>query len=90
VMNTLSETTRRSPERYGKALPHLTKTYHGCRLLGNFLRTGRGPHSRPLVFGVAFDIQEPPKLLLFRTEILNIQKILLAPTRDFISNQIIA
>jgi hypothetical protein len=27
VMNTLSETTRRSPERYGKALPHLTKTY---------------------------------------------------------------
>ncbi len=29
VMNTLSETTRRSPERYGKALPHLTKTYHG-------------------------------------------------------------
>src|ERR1700730_10189554 len=33
VMNTLSETTRRSPERYGKALPHLTKTYHGCRLL---------------------------------------------------------
>jgi hypothetical protein len=35
VMNTLSETTRRSPERYGKALPHLTKTYHGSRLIGN-------------------------------------------------------
>ena len=34
VMNTLSETTRRSPERYGKALPHLTKTYHGSRLIG--------------------------------------------------------
>ena len=32
VMNTLSETTRRSPERYGKALPHLTKTYHGSPL----------------------------------------------------------
>jgi hypothetical protein len=32
VMNTLSETTTRSPERYGKALPHLTKTYHGSRL----------------------------------------------------------
>jgi hypothetical protein len=29
VMNTLSETTRRPPERYGKALPDLTKTYHG-------------------------------------------------------------
>jgi hypothetical protein len=38
VMNTLSETTRRSPERYGKALPHLTKTYHGCRLIGNYRR----------------------------------------------------
>jgi len=25
VMNTLRETTRRSPERYGKALPHLTR-----------------------------------------------------------------
>jgi hypothetical protein len=35
VMNTLSETTRRSPERYRKALPHLTKTYHGSRLLGS-------------------------------------------------------
>jgi hypothetical protein len=34
VMNTLSETTRRSPDRYGKALPHLTKTYHGSRLSG--------------------------------------------------------
>ena len=34
VMNTLSETTRRSPERYGKALPHLTKTYHGSRHFG--------------------------------------------------------
>ena len=38
VMNTLSETTRRSPERYGKALPHLTKTYHGSRLLGQVVR----------------------------------------------------
>ena len=37
VMNTLSETTTRSPERYGKALPHLTKTYHGSRLIDKWL-----------------------------------------------------
>ena len=42
VMNTLSETTRRSPERYGKALPHLTKTYHGSPLIGKF-ETDRVP-----------------------------------------------
>jgi hypothetical protein len=40
LMNTLSEATRRSPERYGKALPHLTKTYHGSRLSAKWVMSG--------------------------------------------------
>jgi RNA-directed DNA polymerase len=43
-MNTLSETTRRSPERDGKSLPHLTKTYHGGRLIDLRSRVHRGAY----------------------------------------------
>src|ERR1700682_2285587 len=47
VMNTLSETTRRSPERYGKDSPHLTKTYHGSRLLVQVPEIPHATDSRP-------------------------------------------
>ena len=40
VMNTLSETTRRSPERYGKALPHLSKDL-------SWMSASRPPDSQP-------------------------------------------